>query len=341
MAKVFYNLPNDITDRSSRMGLMDVLTKQKYTIYTEIGQLKGEKIDIAYIMYNEPLISQLADMSIKKISVFTKGDDNIVIPKNFVKFSSDVMQSMQNTYNIILNNRMYKTETEIIVIGCDDIHQDVIRNIYTIFGNVIMSTLSKYDKNYLNKSIQSRNIPNSGGMYYTIYTTLEGLKKCTIRKNVIKVRSDEHFADLRPFITALQNSDKVLLSNISVWKIATMKYSIGDHVIAGKFEQLEQMYNGAISILNDKVREMRRRIRLEFNLEQIITIGYLKDKLDYLRGLDNAYIKEIMIKHFAIIPIDDLGNYMVPCGNCIFTNTPQVNMELYQQHCVVKSINDI
>lgn len=341
MAKVFYNLPNDITDRSIHIGLMDILQKQKCVIYTEVNQLKGEKIDVAYIMYNETLITQIADLPIKKMSIFSKGDDKIIIPRNYVKYSSDVVQSMSNMYNIIINNRMYKTETEIIIVGVDNIHQDVVRNIYTLYGNVITSTLSKYDKAQLDVSITSRNLPNSGGMYYVVYTALEGLKQCSIKKNIIKVRSDEHFSDLRPVIGPLTNCDKIILSNVSVKKVSAMKYSIGDHIIAGKYDQLLSMYTGAIGILNDKIRYIRKKLRLDYTFEQILAIGYLKDSLDYIRGCDEKYVKEIMIKNFAIVPIDDLGYYAIPCGETIFTNIPNVNADLYQKNCFVKSINDI
>lgn len=341
MAKVFYNLPNDITDRSIHIGLMDVLQKQKCVIYTEVNQLKGEKIDVAYIMYNETLIAQIADLPIRKMSIFSKGDDNIIIPRNYVKYSSDVVQSMNNMYNIIINNRMYKTETEILIVGHDDIHQDVVRNIYTIYGNVITSTLSKYDKTQLDMSIQSCNLPNSGGMYYIIYTAVEGLKQCVIRKNIIKVRSNEHFSDLRPIIGSLTNCDKIILSNISVKKISMLRYSIGDHIIAGKYDQLFTMYSGALNILNDKIRYIRKKLRLDYTFEQILTIGYLKDSLDYIRGCDDKYVKEVMTKHFAIIPIDDLGYYAIPCGEVMFTNTPSVNIDLYQKNCFIKSINDV
>lgn len=88
MFKVFYNLPNDLIDRKNgNFGLLDILQFGKHNVLTELGQLKGEKIDMIYMMQDEKLLSQVGELQVKKISVFSKGDDDIVIPKNFVKFS--------------------------------------------------------------------------------------------------------------------------------------------------------------------------------------------------------------------------------------------------------------
>jgi len=343
MAKVFYPLLNDITDRSLRVGLFDILSKQKCIIYTEVAQLKGEKIEVAYIQYNENLLAQIADMPIKKISIFSKGDDNVIIPRNFVKYSSDLMQSLNNTYNVVLHHRSYKTDNEILMVGNDDIHQDVVRNIYLLYGNVITSTLGKYDKTSLDASIQSRNLPNSGGMYYDVYTTLEGLKRCIIKKNIIKVKSNEHYSDLKPIISTLNGNGntKLVLTNVDVKKINKLRFSIGEHLLAGKYDQLLMMYTNTSVIIHDKVKELRKKLRLEYTYEQIMTIGYLKDTIEYLRCQDEKYIKELMCKNFIVVPIEELGYYMIPSEKAVLTNFQNVNVDIYEKFCQIRLITEI
>lgn len=343
MLKVFYDLRNDIVDRSAGyVGIIDLLKNiNKCNIYPELCQIKGEKIDIAYIFYNETLLSQLGEQNIKKISIFSKGDDDIVIPKKFVKYSSELMVTLGGKYyNIILNNKTYKTDNEIIIVGDDDPYQDVIKNIYSLFGNVIVSTLKKY-KQEIDALISSRNLPNSGGIYYNTYTVLEGLKKCIIKKNIVKVRNDEYFADLNPVFTYLQNNNKIVLTNAFMPKVTKLKFGISDHLIAGKYEQLIKLYSGALNLLNNKVNEMRKKLRIEYTPEQILVVGYLQDKIDFIGAKNNKYIKELMIDNFHIIPLDDFGNYMIPCGKQKLISGTQLNKELYSLVCEVNSIENI
>lgn len=343
MLKVFYNLQNDLIDRQSgNIGLLDILQASKCNIYTELSQLKGEKIDMAYININDQLLSQLGELQIKKISIITKNDDDVIVPRNFVKYSSDLMVSQNGKYyNIILNHKNFKTDNEIIILGEDNVYQDVVRNMYSLFGNVITNTMGKYSIQELTATVKSRNLPNSGNIYFSVYTMLEGLKKCVIKKNIIKVRPDEHFADLNPIISSLQTDDRLVITNLHVRKVTKLKFSIGEHLLAGKFEQISTMYSNAMSILNNKVTEMRKKIRLEYAPEQILVLGYLKDSLDFIGAKTDAYVKKTMIKYFNVIPIDELGNFRVPIGKQVLISGKTMNKELYVTACEIKSLNDI
>lgn len=333
--KIFYNLPNDIIEKKIGCpSLLDVLQKMKFTIYTELQMLRGEKIEIAYIMYSEQLLNAISEMGIRKISVFSKGDDDIIVPKNYVKYSSDSMISMNNMHNIILNNKNYKTENEIIITGTNDIHQDVLRNIYLIFGNVIMSTLQYYDTKNIECFIKSRNIPNSNNIYYNAYTALEGLKKCVVKKNIVLLRSNEYFSDLSKILLAIPNNDKIVTCNLGWSKTCVMKYGVGDHIIAGKHELLIPMYTNIVNMLVNKLFDIRKKLRLEYTAEQILAIGLLYDKLYFFGAKDNVYAKEIVEKNFIIIPLDEMGYYYIPWGNHTLTPTTPPT-------CPVKTIADI
>jgi hypothetical protein len=340
MAKVYLNLPNDITDRSVHIGLADMFKRQGIQVYTEVGHLKGETIDVAYLLYDETLISKLADMRIKKLSIFSKGDDDIVVPKNFVKFSSEKMLSMSNTYNIVLNHKAYKAETEIIMCGSDDIHQDIVRNVYMIFGNVISCQYGKYDVAAMTNSVRTRNIPNSDNMYFNVFAMLDGLKQCTIKKNIVKVGTTSNVLDLKPIINAL-STDKLVITNLDVKKPEVSRYSIGNFIIAGKYEQMQTMFTNAHAILLDKVNSLRKKMRLEYTYDQILVLGYMKDSFDYMKGPTVEYARSVMKKMFQIVSIDELGYYWIQYGNQVLTNFPSVQPDVYNKHCFVKSTNDL
>lgn len=338
MAKIFYNLPNDIIDKSAGYPtLIDMLQKSKYTIYTEPSQLRGEKIDIAYINYNEQLLTQISSMNIRKISIFSKGDDDIIIPRDYVKYSSDLMLSMNKTYNVIINNKNYKTDNEIIISGMDDVRQDILRNIYLIFGNVITSTMKKYDEKTVQCYVYSKNIPNSDNIYYTAYTTLEGLKRCIIQKNVIKLRSNEYYTDLSKIIKNIHD-DKIITNNLGWLKTSTMKYQIGEHIIAGRYEIIKNMYTNIVNILNNKITDLRKKLRLEYTPEQITAMGALLNDIYFFGAKEDKYAREILQQKFIIIPIEEMGYYIIQCGNEILNPTMK---DVYAKTCVVKNISDI
>lgn len=342
--RIFYSLPqSDIIERNiATLGLSDILTKSKMTVYTELSQLKGEKIDIAYITYNEQLLSHLSDLNVKKISIISKGDDDIFIPKNYVKYSSEQMMSINGTYNIILNHKTYKPDVEIIMRGEDNIYQDVARNVYALYGNVITSTFKTGNIAELESNIKARNLPNSGNVYSNVKLTLDALKTCTIKKYVIKVNAGECYANLAGLLNILQNGDKLVCSNVCFKKIDKLKYALSDHIIAGKYEQMFTMYSNAFAMLNNRLTDIRKKLRIEYLPEQILTIGYLKDKLNYIKATDVKYIKEVMSTNFQIMNIMEFGLFRIPMNNTVFTNGfAETNKEQYSKICEVNHISEI
>jgi hypothetical protein len=129
---------------------------------------------------------------------------------------------MMGVYNVIMNNVKYKTDLEIIITGMDDKYQDVVRNVYAMYGNVIMSTMSKYNIKEVDNFIKSKNIPNVGGIYYNVHTILEGLKKSMIRKNIIITNGRDLFSDISAIHKILSPSGDANNSDSIVQIINTM-----------------------------------------------------------------------------------------------------------------------
>jgi len=343
MFKVFYNLQSDLVDRQAgNIGLIDILQSLKCSILTDPNQLKGEKVDVVYMNHDEKLLAQINDLQIKKISIIIKNEDDVIVPRNFVKYSSDLTETTTGKYyNVILNHKNYKTENEFIILGEDNPHQDVVRNLYALYGNVITSTMKKYETSKLLGQIKSRNLPNCGNIYLFVHMMLEGLKKCVIKKNIIKVRPDEHFADISQVLMSLQNENKIVMTNAFMKKNSQIKFFISDHLLAGKYEQIFKMYNGAMEILNNKITEMRKRIRLEYTPEQILVLGYLKDTFYFLGGKDEKYVKETMIKNFSVVPMDVLGHFKIFIGKKVLIKDKGMSKELYDSVNEIKTINEI
>jgi hypothetical protein len=357
MVKVYYNLFNDLVEQQAgNIRLLDILLENKYDILTELGQLRGNKIDVAYITYNEQLILQLNDYQIKKMSVIVKGDDDIIIPKNFIKYSSDKMEALGGKcYNVVLNNKNYRTDTEIILIGNDCVYQDIVRNIYLIFGNVITSTMKKYNYDDLELQVKTRNLPNVGNIFFNVYMMLEGMKKCNIKNNIFKVRNDEHFSNLLPIINYLNDEEKIVTTNFALQKISQLKFSLSDHLIAGKYDNMFLMYATAYEILKNKITDLRKKLRLEYTPEQILTISYLKNTIDYNGAKDETYIKKIMTDNFHIIPVNELGTYKILNGEQVITNMKVIlketnkeienqkkqHKEMISNYCLINDMNEL
>lgn len=341
MSKIFYALSSDIIEKSgNNLGLIDILQKSKFNVYTELAQIRGEKIDIAYVPNDDKLIGQLAEVSVSKISIFANGSDRIVVPKNYVKISSDLMISMRGHFNVVLNSKNYVTEVEFIIQGEDNPYTDVIRNVYLLYGNVITSTWARYDLESVRKQISMSNIPNPGNIYIHVHTVLEGLKKCVIRKYIIRVNAYEYFSLMNQFIEYMKNNpEKLICNNLGFRKLNHLKFGISESILAGKYELIQGMFQMALNMLHNKLTEIRRKIRLEFTSGQILSMAYLHNKIDFINVKDDGYIRNIMIAFFHIFPVDEMGIIRVPLGRNVLMNP--INKELYDSVCELKSINDI
>lgn len=346
MIKVYCDLTIDLIDKSMcQYGLTEIFLQNKYTVLTQLAQLKGEKVDVAYIMYDERTLAQLSELSIKKFSIFSKGDDDIVIPKNLVKYSSEPVISLQGKYyNIVLNNRNYKSDVEIIIHGIDSPVQDLIRNIYIVHGNVITSTLGKYNKTELDKKIKLQNLPNTGDIFYNTFTMIEGLKQCSVRKTIVKVKSDEYYGDIRQLLMSVPTIDKIYTSNVAFRKSSSLKLCMGDRLLIGKYEQISNAYENIMALLNNRLNNIRKKIKVPLSPEQITTMGFVINMIDYMSfntDQTGEYSKNLLTQVFIIQPVDELGCYSVGYGKGALMSGKLHNKDLYAQLCEVKNIADL
>lgn len=197
-------------------------------------------------------------------------------------------------------------ETEICFIIQGRIHDTnlIIKNIENLskYGEIIVSpTLEStilFTKN--NKIVNDQNI------YLQVTSTLTGLKK-NDKKYSIKVRGDEYYKDYTKFIEKMtSNPDKIITNNIFFRKISRHPYHISDHIIGGRTDNLIEMFTNCKRSL--EIKRVPELINKGIP-EQWLTMSYLEKK--YNKEDLKIKKKEIMLKHFDIICLEEFEDFVV------------------------------
>jgi hypothetical protein len=177
------------------------------------------------------------------------------------------------------------------------------------FGKVILSTWDYFNEKIITNLIMKNKINNSQNVYKQIYTTWSGLKKCTT-KYAIKVRADEFYDDFTYFINHMkQNPDKIITHNMFFRQIKVYPYHISDHVIGGTTENLYSMFYSCKYMLEHKQLLPKIPNVIQHCPEQWLTIAYLKNI--YKEEELYTEIKNKMIKHFDIVPVEKFKDFML------------------------------
>jgi hypothetical protein len=271
-----------------------ILQELDIDILTRFDQLKGVTIEVAYIDYSDKIITQFQNVNIRKIFVISNITDTVVVPKDFVKFSSNATSNGQVI--VVLNHKDYITECEIVLNGAVHVNRDMQHMISALYGNTIVNDLINYNLAPIENAIKSRQLPNPNNLYIHVYITLEGLHKCDIRKKVILLQSDVLMVNMEKIMSFVSNSDKL----ITLDKPST-PLGINDTTIAGMHEVLLKMFTNVAQILNNKVIDLRRKLRLEYTPDQIIMMGYMMDKIDYIAARQIEYQRKIVDKWVVYI----------------------------------------
>lgn len=158
-------------------------------------------------------------------------------------------------------------------------------------------------------------------------TTISGCLSART-KYVIKVRSDEYRTNLWSFLGKMfMNPDKLICDNIFFRPTNYRALHCSDHVMGGKTKALYHTFRNAINFCR-KHPNYDSKLPLPTHLvglqerpnfdglypENLITLGYLRykgEKLDLDRN------SEIMRKHFDVVDVRDMGEFIVNCNNCL------------------------
>lgn len=210
--------------------------------------------------------------------------------------------------NSISNIDIYKKYGEVIFVSWAQEFEQSIQLIQKIKDNNIFLLLLPHP----------RFTENSQNIALQVNSVLSGLK---IANNdyVIKLRSDEKYSNLDALIEKLENSNKIITSNIFFRKYRVYPWHISDHIIAGhKIKLLPIFQNCAEFCLNKRQWYLKNKNILNVNrhlvAEQIITlcsIPVLNNTEQVVLWDNEDYCKSFMKNNFDIINVNELGEFIV------------------------------
>ena len=167
---------------------------------------------------------------------------------------------------------------------------------------------------------------NMGNLNCQAITILGG---CFLSKTpfTIKVRTDEYRTDLSKFINImLANPDKMTTDNPFFRPTNLRILHCGDHIIGMKTKAMRATFRNVMKVcrkyhtynsmegLPPELFGLERRYNMDgFFPETVITTSYLKYKKEPLDQDNNT---AIMMKHFNVVDINEMGEFLVNCNNC-------------------------
>ena len=152
-----------------------------------------------------------------------------------------------------------------------------------------------------------KDIYNNQNVFFQNLTILMGLT-CVHTEYTIKVRSDEIYTNLIPFIrSVLMNPRKITTLNIFLRKTDWFPFHISDHIMGGKTKEIKKLCIGAELLIHHRVPYKKPKMFKEWFWvpEQIFGLGYLINYYPlYHLNCMNAGV--LMNTHFTSVDINSL-----------------------------------
>ena len=175
------------------------------------------------------------------------------------------------------------------------------------------------------EEIKHQEIAMRANLYNQMSSTLFGLRECNT-KYCIKVRTDEAYENLQPLVDKFcsfknkdLNSKAIVSGNMFYraqkysWKHA---YHISDHLFMSETENLLLAFENLCNLIKgDNTSKLDTYIEQFSNknmgAEKSIGFSFLisNDLVDSIDQM-NSEIKDLTIKHFDFVDVNDLGNYI-------------------------------
>ncbi len=201
---------------------------------------------------------------------------------------------------------------------------------YTKLGKVIVSTWSHPEVTELDTrddifviapDFEQPRCFNRGNVYLQALTTYYGLRFVETPW-VVKVRFDESFSNLQPFIDSMKaNREKLTCTNAYMGKGYSLNMS--DHIIGGEWVDMLGTFTRAKVTCEHKQewpdkfppRGEHFGLPVEFVItETILFTSYLAHKAVPLTQSYDEQRKQ-MREHLNIVPVDLLGEFLIACNN--------------------------
>jgi len=176
-------------------------------------------------------------------------------------------------------------------------------------------SLFMYDESLPNNAYNDQN------RYYHFLSVHLGLTACST-DYAVKVRSDEFYSDLTPFVNAVMDSnDKIVTSDV-FFRNSTIPYHPSDHLVGGATKEMLEMFRLAREFSeNQEQRESNVLIKHCKATKTPFGVGLLTAEqqmgcaaitLQYSTSkLEKISVVEAMIERFFIVPCSELGVFRI------------------------------
>lgn len=162
---------------------------------------------------------------------------------------------------------------------------------------------------------------NEQNRYYQFLSTHLGLTACKT-SYAIKIRSDEFYSDLAPFVEEVLNVNDKIVTNDVFFRNSSIPYHPSDHLVGGETKELTEIFKLAREFSEStEVRESNPIIKMCRSTKTIlgsnflaaeqqlgaacITVQYSATKLEKLSPV------EAMQDRFSIVPTSKLGIFRI------------------------------
>jgi len=186
---------------------------------------------------------------------------------------------------------------------------------------IVFSTWSNHnlDLSYFphNVTFIQQKLPTDSGkqnMNYQFTSTLNGIDNVKT-KFVIKFRGDEFYSNVENIEKVIiQNPNKIHTSPIYFRHWSMMQFHISDHIISGLTSEVKFMFGAAKYAWDNKLITYEKDGKQEewWEPEIMLTRAYLMAK--YKEKFPNLDGRELMVKHFEILTLENLKPYRVICN---------------------------
>lgn len=178
-----------------------------------------------------------------------------------------------------------------------------------------IGTKINFNKAPKNFTILLNSLPENGGpqnMNFQFVSTLKGLSQVET-EYVIKIRGDEYYSNYEYlYMKMVETPDKVITSPMFFRAWNYIQYHISDHLIAGKTENLRNMFkwtkynfdNKVLWYLNDE-----NVVTYYWEPEIMLTRSYLMNK--YPDRYETVDGRILMIESFDIVDLHELKPFLI------------------------------
>jgi hypothetical protein len=185
-----------------------------------------------------------------------------------------------------------------------------------------------------------KNIDNNQSKYLQMVTSTKGLENITT-PYTIKLRSDEFYSNLDPFINAFK-INKIFTNNIFFRKTKTCVYHPSDHLMSGKTEWLLNMFKEskiecetespkkrALKAYKTICNRTQRWYRNQYSPNYIVpelhlALNHMINRGETFQEKHLVDVNSTCKKHFDVVSCDQLGQYLITWDGQSYTNIARI-----------------